>query len=150
LGLYTIVKDCIASLQDMAATKQITLNNRIPNDITVFADKLMLNSVLRNLITNALKFTPRNGSIILAAKIAGDKKIEIVVTDTGIGMNPELLGKLFNNDVKINRPGTDGEPSTGLGLILCKEFIEKNGGRLWVESKESKGSAFYFTLQNPE
>jgi signal transduction histidine kinase len=75
-----------------------------------------------------------------------DDTVEIVITDTGIGMSQSIIDNLFRSDARINRPGTEGEPSTGLGLLLCKEFIEKQGGTIWAVSEEGKGSAFHFTV----
>ncbi|HEX2395221.1 MAG TPA: PAS domain-containing sensor histidine kinase [Bacteroidales bacterium] len=150
LILSDITSHCIESLQDVASAKQITIINMIPGKITVLADEVMLKSVLMNLITNALKFTRRNGEIVLNTRTLKKNEIEISVKDTGIGMSEELVDKLFRNDIVLTRPGTEGEPSTGLGLIICKEFIEKNGGRLRVESQENKGTTFYFTLPKPE
>jgi signal transduction histidine kinase len=106
----------------------------------------MLGSTIRNLVSNAIKFTKRGGFVQINAKPIQNNQIEISVKDSGIGMNEPMLGKLFRIDGKINRKGTEGEPSTGLGLIICKEFTEAQGGKLWVESEEGKGSAFYFTL----
>lgn len=149
LILYEIASHCIETLQDVFSAKQITIINNIPRKITVLADEVMLKSIFMNLLTNALKFTRRNGQIILNTR-SHKNEIEISVRDTGIGMSEELREKIFQNDVVLARPGTEGEPSTGLGLVICKEFIEKNRGHLWVESQENKGTTFYFTLQKPD
>jgi signal transduction histidine kinase len=106
----------------------------------------MLQTVLRNLISNALKFTPKGGKINVSAKTSDKKSVEISIQDTGIGMSKFLVTNLFRLDVQTTREGTEGEPSTGLGMLLCKEFVEKHSGRLWVESEEGNGSTFYFTL----
>jgi signal transduction histidine kinase len=113
----------------------------------------MLQTVIRNLVSNAVKFTPNGGKISLSAKTTGNKSVEIAIKDTGIGMNSAMVDNLFRLDVRTNRPGTEGEPSTGLGLLLCKEFIEKHGGKIWVESEEENlptgkagGTTFYFTI----
>lgn len=147
--LYDIAGHCIETLQDVFSAKQIAIINNIPRKITVLADEVMLKSIFMNLVTNALKFTTRNGQIILDTRSRSKNEIEISVKDTGIGMSDELREKLFQTDVVLARPGTEGEPSTGLGLVICKEFIEKNHGRLWVESQENKGTTFYFTLHIP-
>jgi signal transduction histidine kinase len=106
----------------------------------------MLGGIFRNIISNAAKFTPKSGTITISAKLTTDNHVEISVNDTGIGMNSTILDNLFNLEINTNRKGIEGEPSTGLGLILCKDFIEKHGGKLWIESEEGKGSTFYFTL----
>jgi len=105
-----------------------------------------LSSIIRNLTTNAIKFTPKYGTVLISAKVHDDQNIEISIKDTGIGMNQNILNKLFSHDEDTNRKGTEGELSSGLGLIICKEFIEKHGGRIWAESTDGKGSTFYFTL----
>jgi len=110
----------------------------------------MFESVIRNLVSNAVKFTPRGGKIIISASAVNDNFIKLKISDTGIGMNTELKSKLFLLSEKTSRPGTEGEPSTGLGLLLCKDFIEKNGGKIWVESEEGKGSAFSITIRQSE
>jgi signal transduction histidine kinase len=118
----------------------------IPGEITVFADENMLGSIVRNLTTNAVKYTEKGGNVSIAAKTVSGNSVEISVRDTGIGMSSTMVEDLFRLDVQTNRKGTDGEPSTGLGLLLCKDFIEKHGGKIWVESEEGKGSTFRFTL----
>jgi len=112
----------------------------------VVADTNMLQTVIRNFVSNAVKFTPRSGKISLSAKVSGNNLVEISVKDSGIGMSPAILNNLFDLNVKTNRKGTDDEPSSGLGLELCKDFIEKLGGEIWVDSEEGKGSTFYFTI----
>ncbi len=106
----------------------------------------MLQAIIRNLVSNALKFTSKGGKITISAQSLEDDGIEVSIQDTGIGMNPDLLSKLFRIDEKISRKGTNDEPSTGLGLILCKEFVEKHQGMIRVESEVGKGSIFYFTI----
>jgi signal transduction histidine kinase len=106
----------------------------------------MLQTIIRNLVSNAIKFTEHDGKIIISAKPAAGKNLEVSVTDSGVGMSREIIENLFKLHVDTSRPGTIGEPSTGLGLQLCKEFVEKHGGKIWVESEEFKGSTFYFTL----
>lgn len=106
----------------------------------------MLEGVMRNLVFNAVKFTPKGGSITVLAKSVSGNWVEISITDTGIGMNNRIINSLFCLGEQTNRRGTEGEPSTGLGLIICKDFIEKQGGNIWVESEEGNGSTFYFTI----
>jgi signal transduction histidine kinase len=105
----------------------------------------MFQAIIRNLVLNAVKFTPKNGTIqIHASEDLND--IIVTVNDSGIGMNPKIIEDLFKIDKKNNRSGTENELSTGLGLILCKEFIDKHNGKIWVESEEGKGSTFYISL----
>jgi len=131
---------------DANTLKEIDLTYEVPDDLTVFADSNMFESIIRNLVTNAIKFTAPKGKITMTAKSIDDSWVEISIKDTGIGMNKEMLENLFRLDMNTNRKGTEGEPSSGLGLIICKDFIEKHDGKLWVESEEGKGSTFYFTL----
>jgi PAS domain S-box-containing protein len=112
----------------------------------VLADPHMLDSTLRNLISNAMKFTPKGGKIIISSKERDDNKLQISIKDNGIGMDKAILQKLFLVDEKTNRIGTEGEPSAGLGLILCKDFVLKNRGEIWAESQVNIGSTFHFTL----
>jgi len=135
---------------EMAHRKGIETNINIQEDLVVFADQNMLESTLRNVVLNAVKFTNKGGKIAISARSASRNSIEICVKDTGIGMNREILDKLFRIDEHISRVGTEGEASTGLGLLLSKEFIEKHGGRIWAESEEGKGSTFYFTFPSNE
>ena len=106
----------------------------------------MLETVIRNLVSNAVKFTPRGGKITIKARPVSGNSFEISIKDTGIGMNKTMVDKLFRLDEHTSRLGTESEPSTGLGLIICKDFIEKHSGKLWVDSTEGVGTTFYFTL----
>ncbi len=134
-------------INEFAKQKNIQLINTIPSGVQVEADMQMLNTVLRNLISNAVKFTPINGTIEIGTNIDYSSDFTaIYVKDSGIGMDSVLISKLFKIDEKVSRPGTNDEPSTGLGLLLCKEFVERHGGQIWVESEVGKGSTFYFTL----
>jgi PAS domain S-box-containing protein len=146
IQLRPLVVESIVMVKESANTKGIEINYDIPDDITVFADNNILLTVIRNLVSNAVKFTPRNGRIDLSARTLSDKSIEICVKDSGIGINSSMVDILFRLDVQTIRKGTEGEPSSGLGLLLCKEFVEKHGGKIWVESEEGIGSAFFFTL----
>ncbi len=130
-------------------SKQITLHNNIPADTIAFADSNTVNLVLRNLMTNALKFTKDGGDVSIGAEDQGSEWL-ISVTDNGVGMNDDVLKILFDKTAPYTTRGTANEKGTGLGLILCKEFVEKNGGRIFVESREGKGSKFLFTLPKPE
>jgi len=131
---------------EAANKKNIAMLFDIPDDLELYADENMLATVIRNLGSNAVKFTPRGGRIEVSARSTSENLVEISIQDTGIGMNKEMIGNLFRLDVNTNRKGTEGEHSTGLGLIICKDFVEKHGGKLWVESEEDKGSIFRFSL----
>jgi len=141
-----LVEDSIAKLMDAARSKGIKIICTIPNELMIYVDINVFQSILRNIVSNAIKFTHQKGNIFISAEKTDDKSIQISVKDTGIGMNDEILGNLFKLDTQTNRKGTKGEPSTGLGLILCKGFIEKQGGRIRVESEEGKGSVFHFSI----
>lgn len=140
------ISESLVLVQHAIAEKEIEIRYDVSEDLTVFADGNMFESIIRNLVSNALKFTAPGGNISITARSAGDHWVEIKVNDTGIGMNKEMVENLFRLDTNTNRIGTEGEPSTGLGLIICKDLIKKHGGKLWVESEEGKGSTFYFTL----
>ncbi|MDP3148357.1 MAG: PAS domain S-box protein [Ignavibacteria bacterium] len=144
--LSMIVFQNIDTLNQQAQQKGITIINEIEHGQKVYADEKMVGSVLRNLLSNAVKFTKKDGIITLKANAASNDMIEIAVEDTGIGISERLVNKLFKLDEKVGRKGTEGESSTGLGLLLCKEFVEKHGGKIWVESEEGKGSTFTFSL----
>jgi PAS domain S-box-containing protein len=144
--LLPIVHGSMSTVLEPAKNKGIELSYDIPEGLTIFADINMLLSVIRNLASNAVKFTPKGGKIIISAKVTGDHHVELSIRDSGIGMSSSMVENLFRLDVQTSRKGTEGEPSTGLGLILCKDFIEKHGGKIWVESEEGKGSTFRFTL----
>ncbi|MCX6155208.1 MAG: HAMP domain-containing sensor histidine kinase [Candidatus Kapabacteria bacterium] len=139
---------------EFANKKDIEIVNYITEDCIAYIDVPMINTVIRNLISNAIKFTPREGIIKIGLDNSKTKQIHtdpdnficVFIKDSGIGINKSELQKLFLTDGKISKPGTEGEPSTGLGLTLCKEFIEKHSGKIIVESHEGHGSTFYFTL----
>ena len=146
MELLPVARECGATLSEYSNNKRIDITYNIPDNIEVFADNNMLQSIIRNLISNAVKYTHEGGKVSVSAKSAFDNRIEVAVKDTGIGMNPTMIDHLFRPDLQSNRKGTFGEPSSGLGLMLCKEFIEKHGGGIWVESVEGDGSVFYFTI----
>ena len=145
-SLKSLALENMELIKHTAKEKDIEFNINIPDEIEVFVDKNMLQSIIRNLVSNALKFTSRGGRVNLSAITAPGNKVEILVEDNGIGMSKEMLSCLFHLNIEIGRCGTDGEPSTGLGLLICKEFIEKNNGTLTVESEIKKGSRFIVTL----
>lgn len=133
-------------LNARASGKLIDIQINVDKNIIVFADENMLDFVFRNLLSNALKFTNPGGKIEINALLV-DSFVEVSVSDNGVGINEEDQSKLFRTDFHLTKPGTFKEEGTGLGLILCKEFVEKNGGKIWVESKQNQGTEFKFTLQ---
>jgi signal transduction histidine kinase len=146
IELLPCVTESINLMIEPSKNKGIEIVNSIPEKLTVYADANIIKTVLRNLISNAVKFTSTGGKVSLTAKANEHNRIEIAINDTGIGMSQTMIDNLFRLDVQSNREGTEGELSTGLGLILCKEFVEKHGGRIWVESEVWKGSTFSFTI----
>ncbi len=136
----------IDSIKLRASQKDISIINEIPETLHILADEKMISTVLRNLLANAVKFTRKGGKVVGNAIEREDGMIEISVTDTGIGIPSANIDKLFKLGEDVGARGTDNEPSTGLGLILCKEFVEKHSGKIWVESIENVGSTFYFTV----
>ena len=145
--LSYLIKQNIDIVKEIADKKNIELAYEIPADILINADVSMLNSIFRNLISNAIKFTENGGKVEIGIiESTDDKYITAYVKDNGIGMSQELISKLFRIDKKVSRLGTAGESSTGLGLLLCKEFIEKHKGKLWVDSQTDIGSTFYFSM----
>jgi len=145
IEVYPIVINNIELLSKNADIKKIKLINDVDKNARAFADGNMVTTVIRNLMSNAIKFTPIDGKVEVSARPVR-KYIEISITDSGVGMSEEVKSKLFRIDVSSTTPGTSGEKGSGLGLILCKEFIEKNGGTIWVDSEEGSGSSFRFTL----
>jgi PAS domain S-box-containing protein len=145
IELEEIVDETILILYNNAHKKNILLHRDLMNGLTVFADRKMFNSILQNLITNAIKFTHRNGSILISAQRENDF-IKVSVKDNGIGICRNDIGKLFRIDEHHSTTGTENEKGTGLGLSLCKDLVEMNKGKIWVESTLSEGSIFHFTL----
>jgi len=145
IEMMDFIHETILSYTDIAEEKSITIKKDLPHNLSVFADKTMITIVFRNLITNAIKFTMPSGEVILSVV---DKQTEIVFSlrDTGVGIPKKNIGKLFRIDQFYSTTGTNKEIGTGLGLILCKEFIEKHNGKIWVESEVGKGSTFYFSI----
>ena len=141
----TRIEETVKTLMDQAAKKKINVSILVPENLTVHADINMFSAIVRNLLSNAIKFTNADGLIKIDATELNNY-ITISISDNGIGMKQDLINKLFKIDEHSNRPGTDGEPSTGLGLILCKDFIEKHKGTIWAESTENVGSTFYFSI----
>ncbi len=144
--LLPFVTGIVQPIAEAANNKKLCFSFDIPEGLEVSVDKNMLASTLRNLCSNSVKFTPSGGYISISAFAIGNGAVEIAVKDNGIGMNQEMVGKMFKLDKNISRKGTNDEPSTGLGLLLCKEFIEKNNGKIWVESSVGIGTTFYISL----
>ena len=146
LNLHLLLEESLNVIADAANHKEIQIINLVPTDLTVFADKPILQTILRNLVSNGVKFTKQGGMINLRATVADGKMTQISIQDNGIGMSSKIIENLFRLGSEVSRRGTDNEPSTGLGLIICKDFVEKNGGILWAESEVGKGSTFHFTV----
>ncbi len=145
INIYELIKENFELHNDFASNKDIELINNINKNTKAYADFNMIHTVIRNLLSNAIKYTNRNGKIEINSKIK-DKFIEITVSDSGVGIKEENLDKLFRIDVTINTKGTDNEVGTGLGLLICKEFVSKNGGGIWINSTPGKGTDFTFKL----
>ena len=145
LDLYDLIDGIVAQFENTALQKMIIISKSYSPGMKVYADKEMISTVLRNLISNAIKFTYPNGKIEIAAE-KGHDGIKLIVIDNGKGIPTQVLHKLFKIDGNVTSRGTNNETGTGLGLILCKEFVEKHGGKIWVESEENKGAAFHLTI----
>ena len=146
VDIYELVDENIDFVYNNATNKKLELINNIPRDAKVFADPNMIHTVIRNLLSNAIKYTKAGGKIEISSKIQ-NSYIEITVSDSGIGIKPENLKKLFRIDENFTTKGTANETGTGLGLILCKEFVQKNGGEIWVKSTYGHGSDFTIKLR---
>jgi signal transduction histidine kinase len=144
--LTDAVTNCFNLIQTHANNKNIELVCDISDDIILESDQDMLETIIRNLLSNAIKFTPSNGTVSVIAN-QSDDEIEIAISDTGVGIPEDILAKLFRIDSKLqSQKGTSGENGSGLGLILCKEFVDKLEGRIWVESEVDKGTTFRFRI----
>ena len=147
-GYFELVEflgDLVPLFDDIAGQKSISISRVFPSEAMVFADQSMISTVFRNLISNAIKFTQPGGKITLTI-IPDQEGILVSVADSGIGIPEKMICKLFRIDQSYSTTGTNNEEGTGLGLILCKEFIEKHGGKIWVESVPGNGSVFFFTI----
>ncbi len=145
VDLKILAAENISLIKMNADKKDIAIINEINERTNVFADPNMVSTIIRNLITNAVKFTHKGGEVVISSKKKGNF-VEVTVKDSGIGMNEDISSKLFNMKAHHSTKGTEEEGGTGLGLILCKEFVERHGGSIWVESEVDKGSSFRFTL----
>jgi signal transduction histidine kinase len=145
INLKNLIEENITNHLLISTNKEINIRSDIKDDIFVFTDRNMINIILRNLLGNAVKFTPRFGKVNVSTIFDGNA-VSILVKDTGIGISNDNIDKLFRIDTDYKRPGTANEQGTGLGLKLSKEFVEKLGGKIWVESELGKGCDFKFTL----
>lgn len=145
INLKNLIDENILNLELFSNNKEIEMFSEVNEDKVIFADKNMINTVLRNLLSNAVKFTNRGGKVIVST-ITNSDKVIISVKDTGIGISKENIINLFRIDTEHSFRGTENEQGTGLGLKLCKEFVEKLGGKIWVESIENQGSEFKFSI----
>ena len=147
VNIAQAVKEIIGPV---AVQKEIDLNDTIDAGLWVYADRNMLETVMRNLIGNALKFTPRGGQVTLSAQPGSAYRlpgfVTVTVKDTGVGMTESVMTKLFKIDTHHSTAGTENEPGTGLGLIICQEMILQNGGKIWVQSETGKGTTMHFTV----
>ena len=140
-----ICESVATTLAPIAKSKNIKINNKVRDQLPIYVDRNMINTVVRNLVANALKFTPHDGTIDLYAE-SDDRYTTIHIRDSGVGIKEEDLTNLFRIDKNVSRKGTDGETGTGFGLALCKDLVHKNGGEIFVSSKRNEGSDFYFQL----
>ncbi len=149
-NLYLLVNQILDLLKTISSSKKISLENKIQENIFVNGDNNMLSTIIRNLIYNAIKFTPVKGKIKIEAKVIinenEEKFVEICVIDTGVGISDEVQAKLFKITGNVSTKGTEMETGTGLGLILCKEFVDMHKGKIGVKSKLGEGSKFFFTI----
>ena len=146
--LVELINEAVLLLNDSAVQKSITISKNLPPSLLFYADKAMLSTVFRNLISNAIKFTKSGGNIVISAS-ENKNELTISVKDSGVGISKDRIEKLFRLDGSYSTSGTNNEKGTGLGLILCREFVEKHSGKIWAESEDRIGSTFYFTIPFP-
>ena len=146
IELYNFVQSNLLFFQG-SNEKRISFMNVVEKKVQVNADRNMLDLIIRNLISNSIKFTNQGGEIVVSSEEENDKMVVISICDNGVGMSPGTVENLFSTATLLTTPGTANEKGRGLGLRLCKEFVEKMGGKIWVESEEGKGSTFKFTIQ---
>ncbi|MBF0409534.1 MAG: hybrid sensor histidine kinase/response regulator [Candidatus Riflebacteria bacterium] len=149
VALNPIISDILELYDPNIRKKSIRVNNECDNSVKAYADKDMVNTVIRNLISNAIKFTPENGEIRVKVK-ATDQSVEVSVGDSGVGISPEDQGRLFNVTTHFTTYGTAKEKGTGLGLILCRELVGLQKGTFYLDSEKGKGSTFTFSLQRED
>ncbi len=151
-NLQDLVRESFDVYNQSALAKEISLTNEVQADVNINADRRMVDIVLRNLTGNAIKFTQRGGRIAIISSRNSPQNapgmIAIGVQDTGVGMSPEALVNLFRIGAHHSTPGTENEPGSGLGLVICQEMVERHGGKIWAESEVGKGTTIWFTLQD--
>jgi signal transduction histidine kinase len=148
IDLSELVTENIEFIENTAAKKNIQLENYLKEELFVIADKNTINTVIRNLLQNAVKYSNKNGTVKVYSEPAkSNDYINICVEDNGIGISPEHIDKLFRIDENYSTLGTNDEKGTGLGLVLCKEFVEKNGGSIKVDSVYEQGTTIRFSLK---
>lgn len=145
INFLEVVNQVESLFADVAKQKGVTIQSNVPKETVLYADQEMVSVVLRNLISNAIKYTNQEGKVVISVE-KSICEIVVSVADTGVGIPRNKLNKLFKIGKNYKRSGTGKEGGTGLGLVLCKEFVEKHGGKIWVKSKEGEGSIFKFTL----
>ena len=143
-NLKEVVDNVINLLQKNALEKQISIINKVPSNIFVLADTDITEIVIRNLVSNAIKFSLKDGVIIISKIVVGST-LKVSITDTGVGIKPDNLKRLFSSEIQSTL-GTNNEKGSGIGLMFCRDLIEKQGGKIWATSN-SKGSTFTFTLK---
>jgi signal transduction histidine kinase len=148
INLHDLICETSNLLENMRSGKNIDLELTIDMIQEVYTDKYMLSSVVNNLLSNAIKFTPVGGIIRVSSVLTENGYIRICISDNGVGIPQDSIPKLFRIDQSYSSLGTSSEKGTGLGLLLCKEFVEQNGGEIWVESESGKGSQFFFTVRS--
>ena len=144
-NISTVCDAVVSQIKDAAQMKDISMNSFHSSEVYAFADKNMVEVILRNLIVNAIKFTETHGKIEIYTMPVGDF-IEVTVSDNGIGIDEKDRAKLFKSDFNESKPGTANEKGSGLGLVICKRFVERNQGEIWIENKAEKGTTLKFTL----
>ncbi len=145
IDMVVLINEAIDLSNQAARQKSISITKNLPRTLIVVADRAMVSTILRNLISNAVKFTNNGGSVIISS-VLEKKVLEVSVSDTGVGIPADVIPKLFRIDESCTTKGTQNETGTGLGLLLCKEFVEKHDGKIWVESDPGKGSKFSFSI----
>lgn len=145
ISVNMLIQEAIELQREHATAKQISIQSAIQEQLEVTADRHMVSTIMRNLLSNAIKFTPPAGKVTITADKAGEDVV-VAVSDTGVGMSDEEQQVIFDVNKKFSKPGTEGEEGTGLGLVLCKEFVALNQGTFWVDSQQRKGTTFGFTL----
>jgi PAS domain S-box-containing protein len=148
-SLAELVNQSLSTAQDLAESKDIAIRRDIPPRLTVLADRPMIKTVIRNILSNAIKFTPRGGEIFITAS-QSEQQVIVAVQDNGLGMSEHAFSSLFSLEKEKRPLGTEGENGTGLGLMLCKQFIEQHGGHIWAQGEPSKGTTVFFTLSAQE